>query len=369
MNYERLQNSFIEMIKLPSESRNEKEFAMYLKSKLESLGFETKIDNSDIETGSNVGNLLARLKGNKNVQPVLFATHMDTVTPGIGINPVIEDGYIKTDGKTILGSDDKAGIAAFIEAVTSLIENNEEFGDIEALFSTCEEVGLLGAKNTEISFFNSKIAYALDASGAPGTLITQAPSHDILNVKVFGKAVHAGLEPEKGISAIIVLSDAISNMNLLRIDSETTANVGTINGGSANNIVAESCEATFEARSLNETKLDSQIKHMLSCLRNSCDKFNTDFTYELYREYPTLVISDDSPVVQIFKNACDNLNISFVEKSTGGGSDANILSGKGFSIAVPAIGMENPHSVNEMISIENLNNMARLTKEIILLMK
>ncbi len=114
----------------------------------------------------------------------------------------------------------------------------------------------------------------------PGTLITKAPCHDILKVKVHGKAVHAGLEPEKGVSAIIVLSDAISNMNLLRIDNETTANVGTIIGGSANNIVAESCEATFEARSLSEKKLDLQIKHMLSCLRTSCDKFNTDFEYD-----------------------------------------------------------------------------------------
>ena len=365
MNKERLLTNFMEMVKIPSESKNERDFAIYLEKELKALGFETKIDDSKEKSGSNTGNLLARLKGTPDKKPVLFTAHMDTVAPGIGIKPIIEGNLIKSDGTTILASDDKAAIAAFLEAVKMLQEGKESHGDIEAAFTTLEECGMHGAKNLDYSFLTAKTAFTLDSGGKPGTVIIQAPAQSKLQVNIKGKAAHAGVEPEKGISAIMVLAEAISHMKLLRIDNETTANIGTISGGTVTNIVAEKCEALFEARSLVVEKLDEQINHMIQCLTDSCNKYGAELKYEVQKSYPPLNVSSDAPAVLIAKKASENIGLTFKATSTGGGSDANIFAGKGFDIVNLAVGMTNPHSVTEYIEIEDLCNTAKFIKEII----
>lgn len=365
MNKERLVNEFIELVKIPSVTKTERDFAIHLEKKLKELGFDTKFDNSMEKSGCNTGNLMARLKGTKTAETILFAAHMDTVSPGIGINPIINGNTIKSDGTTILAADDKSAIAAFLEAIKNIQENAIAHGDIEAVFTTMEEGGMHGCKNLEYDYFTSKTAFALDSGGKPGTVITKAPAQNKLQVYITGRASHAGVEPEKGVSAIMVLADAISNMKLLRIDEETTANVGTISGGTVTNIVSEKCEALFEARSLVVEKLDAQIDHMIQCLKNSSEKFGAALNYEIIKNYPPLNVLDSAHAVQVVKKAAEALNWDFKTTSTGGGSDANILSSKGFDIVNLAVGMSNPHSVAEFIEIDDMVNTAILISEII----
>ena len=365
MNKERLVKEFIEMVKIPSETKKEKDFAIILEKKLKDLGFETKFDNSMEKSGSNTGNLLARLKGNKAVEPIMFAAHMDTVSPGVGINPVIDGNIIKSDGTTILAADDKSAIAAFLGAIRDIQENKIEHGVIEVAFTTMEEGGMHGAKNLDYGFFTSKTAFALDSGGKPGVVITKAPAQDKIQVYIKGKASHAGVEPEKGISAIIVLAEAITSMKLLRIDSETTANVGTISGGTVTNIVAENCEALFEARSLHIEKLDIQVNHMIECLKNSCEKHGAELKCNIIKNYPPLNVPDSAHAVKVAKKAVEGLKWNFKTSSTGGGSDANIFASKGIDVVNLAVGMSNPHSLTEFIEIEDIVNTAVLITEII----
>mgnify|MGYP001153918593 CR=1 FL=1 len=365
MNKERLINEFIEMVKVPSESKSERDFALLLEKKLTALGFETMIDDSAEKTGSNTGNVLARLKGTTSAETVIFAAHMDTVSPGIGIDPIIDGDVIKSDGKTILGADDKSAIAAFLEAIRTIQEEGVAHGDIEVAFTTIEESGMYGAKNLDYSFLNGKTAFALDSGGKPGTVIVKAPAKKELRAHIKGRAAHAGVEPEKGISAIMVMADAISRMKLLRIDEDTTANIGRISGGTVTNIVAEHCDIVIEARSLIVEKLNLQVQHLVSCLEDSCTRFGAELTCEVESNYPPLNVPESSHALAIAKKAAEKAGFPFRATSTGGGSDANIFAGKGLDVVNLGIGMSNPHSVNEFIAIEDMVNTSKYIVEII----
>ncbi len=195
---------------------------------MEKIGLEVYMDDAGEKVGSNSGNLIGKLRGNTDGETILFSAHMDTVSPGIGIKPIIKDGVIYSDGTTILGGDDKAGIAAILEAIEIIVENNIPHGDIEVVFSIFEEGGLFGAKNLDYTKLNAKVGFVLDSGGEPGQIIVQGPAQNKINAKFIGKEAHAGVAPENGISAIQIAAEAISNMKLLRIDEETTANIGYI---------------------------------------------------------------------------------------------------------------------------------------------
>ena len=223
---QRLIDQFIEMVKIPSESGNEKEMIEYLDKEFQKLGAQTTIDN--------YGNLIAKIdaKGCEGKEPILLSCHADTVKPGLGINPVIENDVIKSDGTTILGADDKAGIAEMLEALRTA----EIHPPIEIAISRQEEIGLLGVKNMDYNLISAKQGFLLD-NDTLDTIVIGGPSYFAIDVEVTGKAAHAGMEPEKGINAIFAASKAISQLNLGRLDHETTANVGVINGG----IIQEWC--------------------------------------------------------------------------------------------------------------------------------
>ena len=273
MDKDRIVSKFIEYVKIPSPSYKEGDFAKVLKRDMEELGFEVIVDKAGEKAGSNTGNLIGYLKGNKDVEPIMFCAHMDTVTPCENIEPIIEDGIIKSKGNTILSADDKAGIIGILEGIRYIKENNIPHGDIEVVFTICEEVGLYGSKYLDYSKIKSKMAFVLDASGEIGGVNVQGPAQTQIHAKFHGKAAHAGLSPEKGINAIQVASKAINNMNLLRIDEETTANVGIIRGGTATNIVADYAEMELEARSLKEEKLEKQVDHMIKAMEKAAEEF------------------------------------------------------------------------------------------------
>ena len=239
---ERMTDHLMDLIKINSLSKKEKPVADKLQKEMEEIGAECSYDDAGKKVGGNVGNLIVRIKGNKqNVPPFFLSSHMDTVGPGEGIKPQIVDGIMKSDGTTILGSDDKSGIAVIVEVIRTLKEQNIPHGDIEIVFTICEEIGLLGAKYFDTSSIQSKYGMVLDSS-TPKRLVLKCPSSDILNIKIHGLEAHAGLCPEEGISAIKIASEAIANMQLGRIAPDTTSNIGIISGGLATNIIPKLVE-------------------------------------------------------------------------------------------------------------------------------
>ena len=365
MNRDRLVNEFMEMVRITSLSGKEDAFAKVLCSKLEELGFEVTIDDANLRSSGNTGNVIAKLKGSIDAPTIMFCSHMDTVVPGENIKPEIRDGVIYSDGTTILGADDKAGIASIFEAIRSLKESGAAHGNIEVVFTIAEEGGLLGSKYLDYSKIDSKLGFILDSGGDVGTVIVKGPSQMKIKANIKGIAAHAGVAPEKGVNAIQVAARAIDRMKLLRIDEETTANVGIIKGGTATNIVCDSVDVTFEARSLRMEKLEAQTNHMVDCIKTACSEYNVECDVETSLNYPSFIIEPTSTIAQITARACKSLGLEVEFKSTGGGSDTNIFNGQGIEAVTLAIGMNNVHTTSENISIESLEKTAALVLSII----
>ena len=367
INQERLVKEFMDMVKINSLSHQEGNFASYLKNKLIELGLEVYIDEqAGSKAGSNCGNLLGRLKGNRQDAPVvLLSAHMDTVPSGEGIQPQLRDDAIYSSGDTVLGSDDKAGVAAIIEALRHIQEEQQEYGDIEVLFTVGEEEGLLGARYLDYEILRAKMAFVLDSDGAPGTIIRQAAAHDKIHAVIHGKAAHAGMNPEDGISSIQVAARAINNMNLLRIDKETTANIGVIKGGEVTNIVCDWVELIGEARSMSEGKLRQQTKHMINCLQEACGEMGARLEVETEKVYPAFILQQDEPILEIARQAAESLGLELKVTSSGGGSDANYFSYHGIKTVNLGIGMSNVHTNDEYIKVKDLEMTARYVVAII----
>ncbi|MFQ5904285.1 MAG: M20/M25/M40 family metallo-hydrolase, partial [Candidatus Binatia bacterium] len=234
---ERLRDLLIELVQIDSISRKEREIALRLKREMEELGGEVWIDDCGEKVSGNVGNVIARFHGNSpGSEPIFLSAHMDTVVPGEGVVPVLEGNILRSDGRTVLGGDDKSGVAIICEALRTIRENNIPYSDIDVVFTICEEAGLLGARYLDVSCLRARSGLVLD-SDSIGFLFTRAPAANHLEFKIRGLEAHAGVCPENGISAIQVAALGISRMRLGRIDGETTANIGLIEGGAAVNIV------------------------------------------------------------------------------------------------------------------------------------
>lgn len=365
INENRLLDSFLRYVKIDSPTMEEKQLALQLKEELDKLGLETRIDDAGDITGSNTGNLIGFLKGRPEGEPILFSAHLDTVSPGRGVKPQVRDGAVYSDGTTILGGDDKAGIAAIMEAIRVVIENDLPHNGIEVVFTIFEEGGLKGSANLDYSLIRSKKAFVLDSSGDPGRIITRGPAQNKITAVFRGKEAHAGVAPENGISAIQMAADAISAMRLLRIDEETTANIGSIKGGGATNIVPGHLEFEAEARSLNENKLRNQTKHMTDTMEAAAEKYGGSVDIVVERAYGAFRLSEDSPVVKSVERAFHNLEITTEIVGSGGGSDTNNFNLNGIEAVNIAIGERNAHTLEEHIFIDDINLSARLVLELI----
>jgi len=361
INEKRLVDSFMSYVKISSPSCYEGEFALFLMHTLKHLGMTVEMDEAGNMLQSNAGNIIAKRKGNLNGKPILFSAHMDTVNPGKNIEPVKGEGFIRSSGQTILGADDKAGIACIIEALTTIVENNCDHRDLEIVFTIFEEGGLNGSKNLSPQKLDASYGYVLDSSTPPGHIITKGPSQNKLEICVTGLAAHAGVSPEKGISAIGVASEAINRMKLLRVDEETTANVGIISGGVATNIVMPEVNITAEARSLDSEKLRDQTRHMIACFEEVASAHQATVKIDVQTLYPTLNIEDDAPVVKHALEAFKTCNLTATLAKTGGGSDAHIFSANGIPTVNLGLGVKNAHTVNECIAISDMAIMAEVT--------
>lgn len=365
INEKRIVEAFMDYVQISSPTKQEGQFAAFIAKELESLGLDVSIDDAGEKVGSDTGNVIAKLKGTVNGESILFSCHMDTVSPGVNIKPHIKDGVIYSDGTTVLGGDNKAGIASVIEALRTLKEQSIPHADIEVVFSIFEEGGLHGAKNLAYHQLNAKHVFVLDSGGDPGQIIVKGPAQDKLEFKVIGKPAHAGVAPEEGISAIQVASDAISRMNLLRIDAETTANIGRIEGGSVTNIVPAEAIVIAEARSLNNDKLDAQSKHMVQCFLDAAEKFGAKVETKVTRMYSAFSVDEHADIVKKAITACDAIGLKPYTASSGGGSDTNIFNANGFSAINLGIGEKKPHTLEEHLHIKDLVATSELVLELI----
>lgn len=371
---DRLVQHILELIRIDSPSRKEREVALRLKKDLEAMGAEVSFDEAGEKINGTIGNLIAVFKGNQSkASPFLLSAHMDTVQPGEGIKPKVVGNIIKTDGTTVLGGDDKSGIAIICETIRSLQEENHPVSDLEVIFTICEEDGLQGAKNLDISKLKSRMGLVFD-SDAGGILFTKAPASNRMEFRIIGLEAHAGLCPERGINAIQIAGQAIAKMRLGRIDEETTANIGFIQGGLASNIVAKQVFIKAESRSHNEDKLAAQTEHMQRCFQEAVEDHSIvldgkilkpKLEEKIWRDYDRIDIPDDAPIVQLVMQAASNLGEEIHKRSTGGGCDASVLNQKGFEIANLGTGMHDIHTVNEWLDISEMFRTATIVEEIL----
>jgi tripeptide aminopeptidase len=374
INQERLKNLLIELIKIDSLSRREYDVAMRLKRELEELGASVFIDDAGAKVGGNVGNLIARFPGNAaGSQPLLLSAHMDTVVPGEGIVPILDGDILRTDGRTVLGGDDKSGVAIICEVLRVIKENHLPCCDIDIVFTICEEAGLIGAKCLDAGRLRARTGLVLD-SDSVGFLFTKAPASNRMEFHVHGLAAHAGMCPEKGIDAIKVAAEGIAQMNLGRIDHETTANIGLIEGGMAVNIVPNRVILRGKARSHSEEKLERQTAHMKQCLEVAAARHTLELDGKRYsasveakieRDYDRMDVPDSAPIVQLVRAAAKNLHLDVQTLATGGGCDANVLNRKGLVVANLSTGMREIHTVNEWLDLKDLNQSAQMVLEIV----
>lgn len=372
----RLVQEFINLVRIDSPSGNESAIAEYLKEVFAGLGAQIVEDEAGRHAGSTANNLIVRVPGARtDLPPLMFNAHLDTVEPGTGINVIEKDGILKSDGRTILGADDKSGIAILIEVLRVLVENAQSFPPIELVFTICEETGLWGAKNLDYSLLASRIGYALDTSSVT-KIISGAPEANTISIRVHGLAAHAGLEPERGINAIQLAGEALARMQLGRIDHETTANIGLISGGTARNIVPDQVFLKGEVRSHNKEKLNKQTTQIRECLNRTISDYKAardikgdlpSWAMDVELDYPLMRIPDENPAVSLAQKAGRSLGRELVAEKSGGGSDANIFNAHGITTVILGTGMQMVHTTNEFIRIDDMVQAAELVLKIVLL--
>lgn len=362
----RIKKTFLDLIQINSPSGSERGVAEYVKAYLSKLGLEVEEDNAASTFGGSTGNVIAFLKGNVDgAKSIFLSSHMDTVEPTEGINLVYEGDVVSTDGKTILGSDDKAGIAAILEGITSVVESKAPHGDIQIFFDVSEEVGLCGASALSVDKIKGEYGFVFD-SGKPTLSITlSAPTHANIFVDIHGTAAHAGMAPEDGISAVVAASNAISKMKLGRIDEETTANIGIISGGKARNIVPDFVSIKGEARSRHAEKLDIQVAHMKETFEKEAEKMGARADVKVECEYQSFLWCDDDPVVKFAAKACKKMGVEAVTVHGGGGSDANVFNRLGKPSVVIGVGYEGPHSHSEKVAFNDLFQSAKYCEALV----
>lgn len=350
---QRLVDQFIEMVKIPSESGNEKEMIEYLENEFQKLGAETTIDD--------YGNLVAKIdaKGCEGIDPILLSCHADTVKPGVGISPIIENGIIKSNGTTILAADDKAGIAEMLEALRTA----DIHPPIEVAISRQEEIGLLGVKNMDYGLISAKRGFLLD-NDTLDTIVIGGPSYFAIDVEVKGRAAHAGMEPEKGINAIYAASKAISQLNLGRLDHETTANVGVIGGGIIRNGVPDSATFLAECRSLNHSKAKKLAGEMEEIIKQQVENTGAEVKIKIDNLCKAVDIPEDSWTVKTAQQALKTVGIDAKTTFITGFTDASIYNNKGIEMAVVGIGARLEHSTEEHIYIKDMEKAVKMLLEI-----
>ena len=360
INEGRLKSTFIELVGVPCPSCDEKQEANLLVKKLQELGMEPKVDRAGEQCGGTTGNVWGFLKGDvPGALRLFFEAHMDSVAPTTGTNVIEKDGVLYSDGTTTLGGDDKSGVAAVLEAMQCIIENDLPHGDIQVCFTIGEETGSYGVRYMDKTMIQADAGYCMDCGGHPGAIFNASPKAINLKLKVKGKSAHAGLEPEKGINAIMLAADALHALPAYgRIDEETTLSVDMIDGGLAPNIVPEACEIVIDMRCPNQTKLERLKNETVEIFRNVVEAKGGAVEVAVKEVAPGVNLNTDHATVKLAATAAEKLGFPVSTGFTGGCSDANFLCGMGLPTVLLATGMDKIHTTEERLALEDLYNAA-----------
>lgn len=361
-----LLDTFLALVRFNTPSRSEGAASQWCAEYLRKLGFAVEHDDAGATVGGDVGNLFAFLPGTVPDAPALFfSSHLDTVeaTPGLVVR--VDGDRIDAESDTILGADDKCGVAPILEAMRTIVESGMPRPDLQVVLTICEEIGLVGASLIDPGRIRARYGFVLDAGPPVGGIVRAAPAQDSIKVRVHGTAAHAGAEPEKGVSAIVAAAKAIAALRIGRIDEQTTANVGTIHGGTARNIVPAEVDLVCEARSRDNARLDIQTEHMRSTLERECSAFGARASFEIKRQYPAFRLDDDTPVVRLAATAATACGLEPSLQESGGGSDANHFNAFGIPTAVLATGMQRVHTHDEYCLLSDMEKDHRWIVEIV----
>lgn len=362
---ERLAREFLSLASIDAPSFAERAMADALTERLRSLGAMVREDDAGSRLSGTAGNLLAEFPGALPGDPLLFSGHMDTVGPCLGKRPFLgDDGRFHSNGATVLGSDDLAGVCAVLEAIRSLQEDGVAHRALQVVFSVGEERNLAGAKQFDLGWLRAREGYVLDTSGPPGHAVFTAPGNRSIVARFHGLAAHAGIAPEKGVNAVAAAADAVASVQWGRLDADTTANVGRIEGGGATNIVPDACLVEAECRSFSRESLDALAASIADRFHAAAARHGATVDVLTTAAYETFRLSEQHPVVRRFQDACRALGLAETLSPGGGGSDANIYVQSGTACLVLACGMTDVHSVHETLSLQDLADTTRLVREL-----
>ncbi len=354
---------FVKLASISSPARREGAVAAHLLGRLREMGLTPIVDDSAPLSGSDTGNILVRIPGNAEGPGILLCAHMDTVGPTEGMIPVVRDGVIYSNGETVLGADDKAGIAMILAAVSELLEEGGPRGPLELLFTVQEEIGLFGAKFLQAEL-QADFGYVVDGDGPVGNIVTRSPSKVDLDFTIAGKAAHAA-RPELGINAISVAAAAIARLKGGRIDDDTTMNIGLISGGKARNIVPENAGVAIEIRSFNADKLEEEVQKTIAAFSGEAAGAGAGLKVRRELNFETFNIPETHPAVANAVRAAAVAGVEPLFKKSGGGMDANVFNGRGLPCIGLGFGAQKMHSPEESISISQLRAGVRLIKALI----
>jgi tripeptide aminopeptidase len=352
---------FTELAAIPSPPGEERAVADVVTAYLRDLGLRTEEDDAGAKVESTIGNIFARVEGTTDGTPIFLCAHLDTVPPVAAIEPVVEDGVVRNAGGTILGADNKSAVAAMLDATRRVLAENRPHAGIELLFTPKEEVGLLGAAAFDHTRLHARLGYVYDQAAPIGDVILGAPYSSSMEVRFHGRAAHSGMYPEEGRSAIAAAARAIADLRLGRIDDETTANVGTIKGGTAGNIVPEWCTFLAEARSHDERKLADVVQEMLDAISFAAGLEDCEVETEMHKSYRGYRFKRDDEVVRLAHAALERAGYTPSYGLSGGAADANVFNERGLQCLNLANGMQDIHTPDERIAVEDLDGMVEVT--------
>ncbi|HEX6952369.1 MAG TPA: M20/M25/M40 family metallo-hydrolase [Gaiellaceae bacterium] len=350
-----------ELTAIPSPPGEERGVADVVLRYLRGLGLEPDEDACGPRIGSTAGNVYARVEPTAEGTPLFLCAHMDTVPPDGELEPVVEDGVIRNAGGTILGCDNKAAITAMLEGIRRVLAENVAHAGIELVLTPMEEVGLIGAGAFDHERLHAQLGYVYDQEGAMGEIVLGAPWSRALDVRFHGRSAHAGMAPEEGRSAIQAAAKAIADLRLGRVDDSTTANVGTITGGTAGNVVPEWCTFDAEARSHDEATLAEVVQEMVDAFSFAATATECDVETTVRKSYDGYRLKRDEPAVELAATAFARCGFEPRYGLSGGGADANVFNGRGRRCVNLSHGVFGFHTPDEHVSAADLDAMVDVT--------
>lgn len=373
MNKERLLNTFLDLVKIYSPSRNEINVMKYITEKLEKLGVKYILHDHSAEYGGNTPVIIAKLEKNcndTNLKAISLSAHMDVVEPSKDLDVYVEDGLVKTRTETTLGGDDKGGVAIILETFESLVENNLPHNDVFAVITPSEEVGLLGAKSIKWEeipdeFTPAKDMLVLDNGGGADLVAVEGPCMYKINVHYEGASAHAGIEPEKGRSAILAMSNAIAKMRIGRLNDYTTSNIGSIISEFPTNVVPKDCKIIMEVRCLNEDEAKENVDNYVDIFEKTAKEFEVKCNIDIEYDYPPLKQIDGNVLLNRILDAYNKVGVVAKPIKIGGGCDGNIYLKNGFNSVILGVGMYKIHTIEEYLVISDMEKTAEAVLEFI----